>query len=188
MSLVFGYGSLVLKASRPKNIKEAKKASLPGWQREWAYCINRGAIHINDLTISRKSSSTIEGILLDVNENMLHRLDRREDGYREQKVKLSDGTEAITYVGDKAYHKEANKTCPVWRSYIDAVVLGYYELGGTPSVRKLIETTKSWDIPVIDDKSKPSYLKAATLTKDQQELAERLLKQLGVWNKIKFLS
>jgi glutathione-specific gamma-glutamylcyclotransferase len=157
---VFGYGSLVCKQSRPPHLK-AVAASVTGWQRIWAHRIRTTHKGMTDLTVVADPQTTIAGIALQATQAQHKALDRRESGYQEVSVQLEDGSQAVLYATHEKHLQAPDEDFPVWLSYLDAVLQGYYQLGGSAAVAELIKTTADWGFPVYDDAAAPEHLKAA---------------------------
>ena len=87
---------------------------------------------------------------------------------------VSDGFSGVEqpawiYVGDTAHRRPATSECPIWLSYVDCVLAGYFELGGAAAVDAFITSTTGWDAPLRDDRGAPLYSRAVKLNDQQKQ-------------------
>ena len=181
---VFGYGSLVNPEARKATLR-ASPAELAGWTRQWMHRVETTKGDTCVLTVGRQQGSTLLGVVMAVNPNELADFDRRETGYKRQQVKVrlrASGAEqpAWIYAGDAAYRQPATREGPIWLSYVDCVLAGYFELGGPAAVDAFITSTTGWDGPLRDDRSAPLYSRAVRLTSEQKQAIDEALARHGI--------
>lgn len=171
MSKIFAYGSLLNKNTWSFEA-DLELVNLKGWIRQWRQVVQIDKGKICALTIYPNSNATIEGILLKVDEATELLLNGREIGYEktiltgkniiEQSTKKQLTKEtAITYIGSKTTAVWASKEAPILLSYIDVVAKGYYDLFGWEGVINFFSSTQGWNLPILDDRDKPIYPRAA---------------------------
>jgi cation transport protein ChaC len=182
--LVFAYGSLVNRHTRQNGV-EAIPARLHGWVREWKHCVNTDHGGVCALTVTPDPAIEIRGVVLLWETARMKELDEREIGYSQVRVKVSldvstgrsQEADCILYVGRSDYYLPGSREFPIWRSYLDCILSGYLELGGRQAVEEFIASTRGWDTPILDDRQKPRYFRAVTLTSDQQSQIDEILEQ-----------
>lgn len=160
----FAYGSLVNPATWPTDF-DADPAVLHGWLRSWSHCIETESGKVCALAIVRRRHKAVRGVLL-TGRLSVEEMDRREIGYlrREVRVTCQRGqrltgkiVRASVYIGSPNHLRRGSREFPIWRSYLDCVLAGYYELGGRRAVAEFIASTEGWDVPILDDRKKPKY-------------------------------
>ena len=181
---VFGYGSLVHPEGRKATLR-ASPAELAGWTRQWLHCIDTFKGRTCVLTVARQQGAKLLGVVMPVNPNELADFDRRETAYKREQVKVrlsASGVEqpAWIYVGDAAHRQPATRECPIWLSYVDCVLAGYFELGGAAAVEGFITSTTGWDGPLRDDRGAPLYSRAVRLTDEQKQAIDEALGRHGI--------
>jgi len=181
--MIFAYGSLVNQAARPGNL-EAAPAVLPGWSREWMHRIVTPQGRVCALTVARDASSSIKGVVLESDDAEAFQVDEREVGYERIPVvvRLIDGLSESSvscsmYVGDQASRGPATREYPIWRTYLDCVLLGYIALGGPDAADEFVRSTRNWPAPILDDRESPKYPRAVSLTVDEKEVIDAILRR-----------
>jgi hypothetical protein len=142
MTLVFGYGSLVDGPVRP--------AVLPGWRRTWGVAMDnavdlpgykhyevpgtgeRPAVMVAFLDVSPDPTAEVPGVVLEVSDQEVAALDRRERNYARVEVETSAGP-AVTFAGRaesrvRVARGLAEERCVVQRAYLEAVRNGFEAL------------------------------------------------------------
>jgi glutathione-specific gamma-glutamylcyclotransferase len=178
---VFGYGSLVNAATRRSGLP-CETAQVDGWAREWGHLVTTPHGRTCVLTVRRSPTTRIVGALLSVTASDLEEFDRREISYGREQVEASTGARnraAWLYVGKPANHGRASRSFPIWRSYVDCVLAGYLELGGTAELDAFIDSTTGWDGPMLDDRAAPRYPRAVGLKPAQEREIEAALEKRG---------
>ena len=185
MAKIFAYGSLLNKNTWSFKA-ELELVSLKGWVRQWRQIVQLDKGKICALTIYPNTNSTIEGILLKVDEATELSLSGREIGYertmiagkdifeQNTKIQLTNETPA-TYVGSKSTTGWASEGTPILLSYIDVVAKGYFDLFGMDGVINFFNSTQGWNLPVLDDRDDPIYPRA---TKHDKKFLDFIDQQL----------
>ncbi len=188
---VFGYGSLVNARARPSGV-HSLPAILTGWVRQWMHCIETPQGKICALTVAPEARVEIAGIVIFQNLGGLAELDQRESGYSRVRVsarhdrpdRRATEFDCFTYVSDSTHHRSGSEEFPIWRSYLDCVLAGYFDLGGHPAMDDFIASTKGWNAPILDDRRLPRYPRAVTLAPDVQRGIDETLAQQGLLNNL----
>jgi hypothetical protein len=183
----FGYGSLVNRDTRPTG-EFSEPATLHGWQRVWE---NRTAdpersqqctsLSIELLTEASKGS--IEGVVARMPVSDLAQLDQRESGYDRLRLPISDFQLTDNVETDHIYVYQsqlpnrflADDQHPILQSYIDCVLAGYVRQFGPSGMQSMIDSTRGWDRPVLDDRAAPHYPRAVNIDADLQSSIDQLL-------------
>lgn len=183
----FGYGSLVNRDTRPVG-EFSEPATLKGWRRVWE---NRTA----DLARSQQSTSlsiekltdpsigSIEGVIARMPASGLIQLDQREAGYDRLKLpvdqfELTDRVETdfvYVYQSELSHRFLANEEHPILQSYIDCVLAGYLTQFGPAGMQAMVDSTKGWDRPVMDDRAAPHYPRAVDIDTNLRLRIDQLL-------------
>tara|TARA_Y100000310_G_C20655992_1_gene801992 strand:+ start:284 stop:898 length:615 start_codon:yes stop_codon:yes gene_type:complete len=165
---LFGYGSLINKESRLRTAKtgEAVPVRVAGLQRAWNYHNPRRKRNVLGATFVE--GSTCNGVIVEVSQENLEKLDERENGYDRMELKaenisiLGEGeinlTEGKFWVYIPKEPKAPCENSPIQQSYIDVVIFGSLEISEEFAV-ELIKTTLYWECPWIDDRENPGYIR-----------------------------
>jgi cation transport regulator ChaC len=176
---VFGYGSLVSRASIAETLGHAAPAPIPsrlaGWRRRWSiYRVNSAHEksfervdgepfeHVVGLNIERAEGSREaewpNGVLIELTEEELERLDRREVRYDRVEVDPADaitdephGFDCVFAFTAKEGHFAA-ETPPgsiIIASYVQACEAAFNELG-PKAWEEFLATTGGFPAPVVD--------------------------------------
>ena len=174
---VFGYGSLVSRASIAQTLGHEAPAPIPallaGWRRRWSiYRVNTAHEkvfervdgepfeHIVGLNIERAPGAAEaewpNGALIELTQDELERLDRREVRY--DRVEVTDGVVADGPAFDRVYAFTAKEghfaveTPPdsiIIASYVRACEAAFGELG-PEGWERFLATTGEFPAPVVD--------------------------------------
>ena len=174
----FGYGSLANQGTH--DWPDAGTATLSGWRRAWSHRAT-GERFVTALTIEPAPGSVIEGRLLALPDTDWPKLDARESGYECVAAPVHPMLpDTVTYVSGN--HVPADEVHPIWLSYVDTVLEGFFALGGIVSVEAFITTTDGWDAPIVDDRIDKRYPRATTLSRDTEREIDGLLADLPlIW-------
>jgi len=183
----FVYGSLVNPRARHKPLA-AVPAVLRGWVRQWKHCIDSSSGKVCALTAGKKPGAEILGVVLMDDQADLGALDAREVGYRRIEVPVSiknlvngyEEKECFFYVSSPECYRSGNEEYPIWRSYLDCVLAGYWDLGGTVAVEEFCRSTEGWEVPILDDRCSPLYPRSIGLEKYQQAAIDDILAARGI--------
>jgi len=152
------------------------------------HCIETPHGKICALTVTPDVRAEIAGAVLFQSADGLAELDERESGYRRVRVPvhlerpdpITTEIDCFTYIGDSAHYKRGSDEYPIWRSYLDCVLVGYFELGGRGAMENFIASTQGWDAPILDDRRMPLYPRAVALTSDLERGIDDTLAERGV--------
>ena len=183
----FGYGSLVNRDTRPAG-EFSEPATLKGWRRVWE---NRTAdadrsqqcTSLSIEALSQPTQGAIEGVIARMPVSELQQLDLREAGYNRLKLpvdqfELSDLVDTqfvYVYQSEPQNRFLANQEHPILQSYIDCVLAGYLTQFGSAGMQAMIDSTRGWNHPVLDDRAAPHYPRAVEIDKNLQQLIDQLL-------------
>jgi glutathione-specific gamma-glutamylcyclotransferase len=184
---VFAYGSLVNSRARPSGV-HWEPGILSGWVRQWMHCVETPQGKVCALTVSPYARVEIAGAVLFQSAHGLAELDERESGYRRVRVPvrlerpgpITAEIDCFTYIGDSTHHKHGSDEYPIWRSYLDCVLAGYFEVGGREAMENFIASTQGWDAPILDDRRMPLYPRAVALTSDLERGIDDTLAEHGL--------
>lgn len=162
-------------------------AILSGWVRQWMHCIETPHGKICALTVAPDAHGEVAGLVLFQSTAGLAELDQRESGYSRVRVPVllekpestTAELECFTYVGDSAHYKHGSDEYPIWRSYLDCILVGYFELGGRAGMENFIASTQGWDAPILDDCRMPLYPRAVALSSDLERMIDDTLAEHG---------
>jgi hypothetical protein len=180
---IFGYGSLVNRSARRHQI-DARELDLRGWRRSWTHCVETERGGVCALTIVPSANEGVRGVLLDFPRAELPALDARELGYRRIAISRdatgacgdkSSDQDMFTYVSTEAASRPGSREFPIWRSYLECVLAGYYDLGGVAAVREFLATTRGWGVPILDDRNAPKYMRAVMLSDETRRRLDELI-------------
>lgn len=185
----FGYGSLVNDRTRnPDSFGIAGR--LKGFRRHWtiwAASAERqlfGFEGIAALSVSQHSLSAIDGLLVFDHKSHLPKVDERESHYDRIKLDLADftsdepvpeGVETYIYLGWPADTTKLDPATPILQSYSDAVMQGFLHKFGQEGLKRFMQETAGWDIPVVMDRARPFYPRHVQLSQAEERQIDRAL-------------
>ncbi|CUH79107.1 gamma-glutamylcyclotransferase family protein [Tropicibacter naphthalenivorans] len=175
----FGYGSLVNRLTH--GYTPAHTARLRGWRRAWRAVPERDLCF---LTAIPDPKAEILGLIAPVGADGWAALDTREAAYERH-----DATRAIAHDSAAAHIAVyaiapgrislPTDRNPILLSYLDVVIQGYLTEFGPEGVAHFVETTSGWDAPILNDRAKPLYPRAQSLTQDERRMVDDILTRLG---------
>ncbi|MBH9552718.1 gamma-glutamylcyclotransferase family protein [Inhella gelatinilytica] len=191
---IFGYGSLLLPASRALTIGPhgaAFAARVRGVQREWSTAAPVRGMTAVSLRVAPESDCS--GVVFAVSPAQLERLDAREAGYTRftltpsavldpqthQPLALPHPGPVMAYVAD--HPGQPTPECPIAQSYLDVILTACLEEFphlGEDFAREFIATTRGWNRHWVDDRAAPRYPRRL-LEVPHQDTIDRLLAELG---------
>ncbi|GGB42562.1 gamma-glutamylcyclotransferase [Roseibium aquae] len=186
----FGYGSLVNAATLGRDV-ELVPGRLSGWVRAWRVCGTSSAGRgVCVLTVHRRAGAQIEGALARQPADRLPALLQREHKYDPipgiGAAFRADGTgepgpeDSFLFQVKDRYARWGDADHPIYQSYLDCVLAGYFGTFGWDGVRRFLETTEGWHVPVLPDRENPLYARAVTLTAELREGIDDVLAEHGV--------
>jgi len=179
----FGFGSLVNRDTRPRD-EVAVNATLKGWGRVWNHRVRVGPGRQSCTSLSVEPlSGSIEGVVVRIPLSELPALDARESGYARMRLPVTDFVLPETLYTDTVYvyrslqknRHLADEQHPVAQSYIDCVMAGYLKRFGDDGLKDLLQTTRGWELPVLNDRQAPTYPRSVNLPTEQYQYFDTLL-------------
>lgn len=182
MAYVFGYGSLV--NCNTHGYRAISTCRLAGWRRQWCHWIDRPDRRAVSLTIVPMRGGFVDGIIALPATEQWGELDEREAGYSRVSVRDAIGECKPVTAGVVTYqsqsHKEGSADYPIFQSYLDTVLEGFFQQFGEAGVDGFIETTDGWATPILRDRAAPRYPRACSLTDEQAARFDRALEKKRV--------
>lgn len=177
---IFGYGSLMNKASRmlTGHTGRSVPAIVHGMVRSWSkiddtYRVSPVAVVEGD--------GEVNGVLLEVDDIALEEFDLREAGYHRiqvspDNIECEDGFNTDQPVWIYVVN-ESNAPClnsPIVMSYVDTVLAGCLEISDA-FARHFVEHTQGWHHPLENDRESPVYKRVAGVEPHHQERIDELI-------------
>ncbi|MCF3932844.1 gamma-glutamylcyclotransferase [Acuticoccus sp. M5D2P5] len=178
---VFGYGSLVNRATLPETI-DVRPARVKGWRRAWRASSREVTGGVCAVSVMEDAGSEIEGLLCTFDDTYWPTIEARE--YRYDAIPLSgaDYADGLSLDGPMLIFKASagsdhfgDEDNPITLSYIDCILQGFLREFGADGVSRFMETTEGWSVPIVDDRAKPRYPRAQQLSADERKLVDRML-------------
>ena len=183
----FGYGSLVNRATLRTDYVDIVPARLIGYRRGWRSRPDMPGFPAALLTVRPDAGVICDGVLVIDRAENLAAVDAREARYIRRTIDrtqvespggVPDGLPLYVYTADEALPPHAEPP-RILRSYLDAVMQGFLALHGEDGLRRFIAETENFDIPVHEDRDRPTYPRAVSLTPAEVDLFDRLLAERG---------
>lgn len=185
---VFGYGSLVNAATLPVGTLSIP-GRLTGFRRAWRIAGNTPIGRTCGLTVEPCPRTTLQGTLVITPRSGLPDLDSREwrydrhslddDAFQPEQSDADIPSHRIVYRVKPEHERWGDAEHPVIQSYVDCVMRGYFERWGVMGVRRFVETTAGWHIPIRRDRAEPRYRRAVRITAEEEELFDKILQDAG---------
>ncbi|MBD8892816.1 gamma-glutamylcyclotransferase family protein [Roseibium litorale] len=186
----FGYGSLVNTRTLGEGAS-VRAGRLEGWIREWRVVgLTDSGRGICALSVAPKPGVTIRGVLVREPEDRLPALEAREKRYDKVPAiggqfrceqEEQPGPEDMFLFQSKPGNRDwGSGSNPILQSYIDCVLLGFYDFWGEEGIRHFIETTRGWHAPVLADRAAPIYPRAVQAAPEVIELVDQYLAPLNI--------
>jgi hypothetical protein len=175
-TFVFGYGSLIERASRTRTepaAVDAYPALVPGYKRGWFH-LDKDAIGFQPTYLGavRDQAARCNGVLIPVSDAQLAGFDSRETGYDRDpidpsKIKLYDGRQGLpkdskVYIYVSKATAAASAARPIVQSYVDICVNGCLEIEGAyPNAKEagfvdmFFKETAGWSEHWVNDRPYP---------------------------------
>ncbi len=169
----FGYGSLVNRKTH--DYEQAHPAQITGWRRAWRRSPLRDLCF---LTAVPDADCTIDGLIAAVPDGDWQALDIRERAYLRQDAthqvrhEVNHNPEVAIYAIEPNAHQHPTTKNPILLSYLDVVVQGYLTEFDEEGVARFFDTTDGWHAPILNDRSKPIYPRAQSLTSAETALVD----------------
>lgn len=177
---IFGYGSLIERASRLRTTPEAKvvfPVKLKGFKRGWFARTGVPGISTTFLGCMTDENSYVNGVIYEVTHQDIEKTDERETGYERIKINYSDIEDYSCQIErkssiwiyanmfkDNVIPKDnfPSKEFPIVQSYVDICVNGCLEIEDLyPNAKKenftadFIQTTQYWSKFWVNDRIYP---------------------------------
>lgn len=185
---VFGYGSLVNPDTHPEPLA-IQKAVAAGWARQWSHRVtvdlkDKGTQGVCALTIAPNPDTRIHGVVLRTPDGGIPDIKDREIGYKLSliRVLLAGGSRqlAYVYIGKDCHRGTSGPDFPVWRSYLDTVLVGYLRTGGKTGLNKFMKSTEWKDVHIEDDRRNVKYARHANLDSTEVTVIDAVLAEHGL--------
>ncbi|MEM7059225.1 MAG: gamma-glutamylcyclotransferase family protein [Pseudomonadota bacterium] len=178
----FGYGSLVNAGTRQPG-ETAFPCVLEGWRRTWTHFYQAPRDPGRSLSIREEAGHQIAGVVVELQDNALARLDERERGYERLELDgalfdLAGGLcpdSVYVYRSLSTVPENGLQTHPILRSYMDVVMQGYRDNFGDRGLEDLLASTDHWAGSVRQDRDAPMYPRAVTLRPGETALFDQAL-------------
>lgn len=185
----FGYGSLVNAGTRQPG-EDAMLATLTGWRRTWTHFYDAPRDPGRSLSIREDENCQIAGMIVELQDGALARLDERERGYDRLELdgrcfRLSNGEQlesVYVYRSRSVMPDNGLQTHPILRSYMDVVMQGYRDNFGEQGLANLLTTTDHWGGAVRQDRDAPIYPRAVDLRAGEADLFDQALQEAQTIN------
>jgi len=156
-------------------------ATLTGWRRTWTHFYDAPRDPGRSLSIREDPSSQIAGMIVELQEGALARLDERERGYDRLELdgrdfRLSNGQRldsVYVYRSHSVMPDNGLQTHPILRSYMDVVMQGYRDNFGEQGLADLLTTTDHWSGAMRQDRDAPIYPRAVDLRPGEADLFDQ---------------
>ncbi len=185
---VFGYGSLVNAATLPAGTRSIQ-GRLSGFRRAWRIAGKTPIGRNCGLTVEPCPRTTVQGTLILAPKSELPDLDRREwrydrhlldeTAFQPERADAGFPKQRIVYRVKPEHERWGDAEHPVIQSYVDCVMRGYFERWGVMGVRRFVETTAGWHVPIHRDRAEPRYRRAVRITAEEENLFDRILRDAG---------
>ncbi|MTH96801.1 gamma-glutamylcyclotransferase family protein [Roseibium sp. RKSG952] len=182
----FGYGSLVNVDTLAKDASPLP-GRLQGWRREWRVCGRTPDGHgVCALTVTRAPGEEIRGVAVSEPEAGLASLDAREHKYRQvhgvgesfqpEQADADVPGGLFLYQAKDDHYRWGSDSCPIFQSYLDCVLQGFFNFWGEDGLVHFFESTSGWHVPVLADRDAPRYVRARALDRELTALIDALVK------------
>jgi len=168
--------------SATHDFPDPRRASIRGWRRAWRHTDLRPVAF---LTAIPDPECQIDGMIAHVPNDDWAALDEREWAY--DRLPATDAvTHPLTrpldiaiYAVPESRHSQPSRHYPILLSYLDVVVQGYLHEFGEQGVARFFATTDGWDIPILDDRTRPRYPRHQALKARETAFVDDRLSQIG---------
>lgn len=186
MASFFGFGSLV--NIETHRYDPVSLATVKGWQRIWA---NDKCYDYAFLSVEPKRGQTIQGLMAQVPNDDWAELDAREVGYT-RRVLTEEEWQPVPVVSDALLNQQqiddaqmyvlengefAKPDKPILWSYLETVLVGYYQWFGEKGVEDFVASTGAWT-DILDDRSAPIYPRYVAASGGEAMLIEGTIQAL----------
>lgn len=171
--LVFGYGSLVNRATLPP-VLDAWPATVTGWRRAWKASSKTPRGGVCALSV-HEGEGAIEGFVLRFEETEWPTIAQRE--YRYDPLTVDIGGDDVTLFRAKAeIDRYGSSSNPISMTYLETTLQGFLHEFGEEGLFRFMDSTDGWHVPILDDRANPRYPRAQLLSNAERQLVDEALK------------
>lgn len=161
---IFGYGSLICQDSRSRTgiTGDAQPIEVRGIQRKWS--MHSPEWPATAVSAHHSLDHLSNGVCFAVDEANLPKFDAREQGYDRIRLPWPDvrslddqalPTDGILWAYVGHHSGEPTPARPIMQSYLDVILNGCLDYGGT-FTQRFTQTTELWQ-HLVDDRDNPQY-------------------------------
>lgn len=174
---VFGYGSLVNRRTLPAHVG-FRQARATGWRRAWRATSRGASGGVCSLSVEPDPAGVIDGVIVTFEDDVWPVIRRREHNY--DPLRLAEDPDVIIFRANREANRFGDGHHPIHLSYVDAILQGFLEAFGAAGVRRFMETTDGWHVPVVDDRLAPGYPRAQLLSAEEIQCVDEMLETVDV--------
>jgi hypothetical protein len=174
---VFGYGSLVNRATLPDHVS-AHPATVRGWRRGWRAASRSAAWGVCAVSIAEAPGAEIDGLVVTFDDAVWPVIEAREHRYH-WFVLPGFERRVITFRAEPAADRFGDREHPIHMTYVETVLQGFIKEFGEAGARRFMTSTDGWHVPVLDDRAAPRYPRAQTLPAEERAFVDALLAEAG---------
>lgn len=171
---VFGYGSLVNRATLPNAIA-IRRVTVTGWRRSWRATSLTPRGGVCALSVVADPSCAIDGLMVTLDDAHWPLIRAREHRY-EPLTLCGEHAGGIIFQAAPAVDRFGDADHPIHLSYVDCIVQGYRGEFGPRGVDRLFASTEGWHVPILDDRHALRYPRAQRLSPYELRLVDAMLK------------
>jgi len=156
---IFGFGSLVSRASIDAPVIGLEPSRIFGHRRAWCQPFSVGGLSYASLGLAPGNvTDFVDGVTLTVPLEAMAYFESREAGYRHVSVEALHKDGRVQPAVSFESRETASKDAFIPLSYLATVVVGFWELYGREQGLELfMENTGGWERPVMFDVEQPVY-------------------------------
>lgn len=156
---------------------------ISGFERSWS---NR-VVHEKrtGLGVIQKDDARVNGIVYEVSESDISRIDEREVGYARERVKDATFFDGTLWVYTISSVFNPTPDFPIALSYVDCILSGCF-LHSEECARDFIRLTQKWNFPIINDRDNPLFPRGVPISKETYLQIDNMLQEMlpYVWKQI----
>lgn len=171
---IFGYGSIIQKLSRERNIAhlcDPIPARVHGFRRSWNFRGVSIGFTCTFLGVKAHHDSTTNGVIVPIQDEEIPSLDKRELGYKRRTIDhnaidclVASDIEKVAQSEVMIYETDeptaANDQFPIIQSYVDICLEGCMEVDaqlgtGNAFTEEFLKTTHEWSSHWVNDRIFP---------------------------------
>lgn len=172
---VFGYGSLVNRRTLPPHTA-IEHATVRGWRRAWRATSRGASGGVCSLSVVPDRADAIDGVIVTFEDDVWPLIRRREHNY--DPLRLEEAPDVIIFRANAEADRFGDGHHPIHLSYIDVAIQGFLEEFGHDGVRRFMDTTDGWHVPIVDDRLAPGYPRAQLLSAEEIQCVDEMLESV----------